>query len=286
MTILVALRVTGCKLVFFEDFIIQETKIDEWLRRRNRESIAEIDAYNLMTEDNAAFLSSINGDNTSDTPSSTGSPMLYDPETFGDFHYSVRNECDVEIAQYAKRHNAFAVITSDTDFLIFDGSYKFWSAKELRIMASRKNMEDKEIWTLEFDRDGLKNFLALSQHHLPIFATLLTNDFTREYFDQLIDFYKRLGPFRYRVENVAQYVRKVCSTPLSDLNIRRLTQLAFGKADAKIQSLIRQSLDSYSVDFAEPVLNDPLEQKLLHLNNDMYKYYMLHMGKFREGNYL
>lgn len=280
MTILEALNATGCKLVLFEDLIIQETKIDQWLRRRNKETTDEIAAYDLMTEDNAAFLSSIGADHTANsiTSSSILMPKLCDPGEFGDFHYSVKNECDAEIAQHAKRHNALAVITSDTDFLIYDGSYKCWSANEIQIMESSENTGENEVWTIEFNCNDLKRSLSLSQHHLPLFATLLTNDFTHEYFDQLIDFYKRLGSFKYRVENVARYVRNG-STSLSDLDIRRLTQHAFGKADAKIQSLIRQSIDSYNVDSMESIINDPLEQKLLHLENDMYKFYMLYMGK-------
>lgn len=232
-----------------------------------------------MIEDNKSFVSSIGADQTANASSATHLLLPNDPEAFGDFHYSVKNECDAEIAQYAKRHSAFAVITSDTDFLIFDGSYKRWSAKDIQIMDSLKSTEDTEIWTIEFNQSALKNCLSLSQHHLPLFATLLTNDFTRGYFDKLVGFYKSLGPFKYRVENVARYVRKVGSTPLSNLDIRRLTQHTFGKSDAKIQSLIRQSLDSYNIDLPAPILDDPLEEKLLYLNSDMYKYYMLHMGK-------
>lgn len=286
MFLLEALKDTGCKIVFFDDLIIQETKIDEWLRRRNDGPTLIKDFYDLMTNDNPSFMEKFCSSNNSSTLSSTLWILRHGAKMLGDFHCSVRRESDVEMAQYANRHNALAIITCDTDLMIFDGAYKYWSAEELRVMVSRENEEDTKVWTLEYDRDGLRNCLSLSQHHLPLLATLLTNDFTHGYFDQLIKFYKSLELYKFRkscrVENVARYVLKVGSTELSDLDIRRLTQHAFGKADAKIQRLISQSLNSYDIDFSEPIIGDPLEEKLL--DKYIYRYYMYHMGNSKKSH--
>ncbi|XP_055309991.1 uncharacterized protein LOC129573501 isoform X2 [Sitodiplosis mosellana] len=137
-----------------------------------------------------------------------------------------------------------------------------------------------QMRTIEFNRNGLATICSLSQHHLPLLATLLTNDFTHDYYDQLVNFYTSLGPMKFVVKNVARYVKKVGSAHLSDLDIRRLTQHAFGEADNKIQRLIRQSLDSYNIDFPPVIIEDPMELKLL--NTGMYELYMYYMGEIQD----
>lgn len=285
MIVLEALDSAGCELVFFDDLIVQEFKIDEWLRRRNQGPDRK-DFYDLMANDNPSFVEKIGSDDITHTLSTTLPRLRNGARRFGKFHYSVRNESDVEMVQYANRHNALAIITCDTDLMIFDGSYKYWFAEQLRVKALGENMEEMQVWIVEFDRDGMRHCLSLSQYHLPLLATLLTNDFTHEYFDQLISFYKSLESGKYRrscrVEDVARYVRKVGSTELSDLDTRRLTQHAFGKADTKIQTLIRQSLNFYNIECAEPIIiDDPLEEKFL--KHHMYRYYTYHMSNQRES---
>lgn len=43
---------------------------------------------------------------------------------YSEYHYSVNEECDLELAQYAHHHNALAVISNDTDFLIYEGRWQ------------------------------------------------------------------------------------------------------------------------------------------------------------------
>lgn len=269
---LTALKATGCSLVFFVDVNIQEDKIQEWLDRRNREFKIYKKLYLIIgLGELPIYLSQLK---ESSVLSTTLRAMAKMANTFGEVHYSFRHECDQETAQYATRHNALAVISSDTDFLIFDGPWKYWSANDLHFGPFN------QMRTIEFNRKGLAAVCALSQRHLPLLATLLTNDFTHGYYDQLSDFYNKLGPIKYRIPNVACYVKKVGSEKLTDLDIRRLTQHAFGKADDKIQRLIKRSLDSYNIDYPDVVIDDPIEQKLV--NTDMYEPYVYFMGAIQD----
>lgn len=270
--LLSALKATGASLVFFVDLNVQEGKIDEWLRRRNDEFKAFVELYGFIE---LGLTKEYLSDATEGCmPGSAFNAIIMISKTFGDVHYSFRYECDLEMAQYATRQNALAIISSDTDFLIFDGPWRYWSAKDLHIGSFN------QLRTIEFNRKGLQSVCSLSQHQLPLLATLLTNDYTHEYHDQLLNFYNSLGPMQYVVKNVARYVKKVGSVYMSDLDIRRLTQHVFGKSDDKIQRLIRQSLDSYNIDFVPLVVEYPLEQTLL--NTAMYEPYVYYMGSIQD----
>lgn len=269
---LTALKATGSSLVFFVDLNVQEDKIAEWLRRRNKEF--ELYKQLYFAIENGTLLDYTRSADISSVLGSTLRAMIMMAKEFGDVHYSFRHECDLETARYATRHNALAIISSDTDFLIFAGRWRYWSAKDLHIDTLN------QVKTIEFNRNGLAKICSLSQHQLPLLATLLTNDFTHDYFDRLRDFYNKLGPMKSVIENVASYVKRVGSAHLTDLDIRRLTQHVFGKADEKIQRLIRQSLNSYDLDYPDAVIDDPLEQKLL--NTDVYDTYIYFMGNIQD----
>ncbi|XP_031638346.1 uncharacterized protein LOC116350635 [Contarinia nasturtii] len=265
--ILSTLKDAGCSLVFFMDLNVQEGKIDEWLSRRNAEFQSNIILYDRI---GLLPLSELFDTDEGAVLGSTLNALKAIAKTYGEFHYSSRYECDLETAQYATQNNALAILSSDTDFLIFDGPWKNWSIHDLHFYRTN------EIRTIEFDRNGLAKVCSLSRYQLPLFATLLGNDFTKKYEDQLEKFYNSLGPFKYRIRNVAAYARKVGSEYLSDLDIRRLSQHVFGKADKKIQQVIRDSLDSYNIDIPSATIDDPLEEKLL--NTDMYEPYTYLMG--------
>lgn len=161
-----AFKTTGASLVFFSDLNIQEGKIDVWLNRRNTE-------FPRCTK----FYDSIRNGETLKTLKyrSALSSLFYGmaavAQTYAEFHLSIERECDLEIAQYASQNNAIAVISNDTDFLIFEGSWDLWS-QNVRINRSNR------LKTVEYNRHGITRKLSLSQKQLPVFATLLGNDFT------------------------------------------------------------------------------------------------------------
>lgn len=261
-TILNALTSTGASLVFFSDLNIQEGKLGEWMNRRDDEFRVYTEIYDSI-ERGITLEEITNRKNDRKSLSSTFYGMAAIAREYGQYNHSVRRECDLEIAHFAKHNNVLAVITNDTDFLIFDGDWKFWSSENICITESNR------LKTIEYNRNGLACMLSLARHQLPLFATLLVNDFTHSYFHKLNRFF---GPNRYRVRNVAKYVRKFGRLNITDLDLERIIFRVFGYNDEELQQVFRQSLDSYNIDFPPIQIDDALEQKLLHTN--MYRPYM------------
>lgn len=263
-----AFKATGAKLVFFSDLNIQVSKIEEWMNRRDDDFKRYAEIYDKI--DAGMTLQEIVAEPTDiKALSSTFYAMALIAENFGEFNYSVRHECDLEVAQYAKRHNAIAVITNDTDFLIFDGPWRFWSSQEILVTSTNR------LKTVEYNRNGIANVCSLSQYQLPLFATLVANDFTHVYYDQLSRFASKFGPLKFRIKNIARFVRQRAHRDLSDKDIRSIVHHVFGYSNDEIVDLIKESLDSYNVDFSTAVIDDALEEKLLHTN--MYRPYMGNM---------
>ncbi|XP_055306558.1 uncharacterized protein LOC129570859 [Sitodiplosis mosellana] len=264
-----ALKATGCLLVFFADLTLQDGKSDTWLSRRNEKFDLYTSLYELIdagvgVETIVATVQERKGLTTK----FHGMELV--AQTYGDFHHSIKYECDLEIAQYAKNHDVLAVMTNDTDFLIFDGPWKLWSSNDIEITAS------KQVKTVEYNRKALAKICSLSQRQLPILATLLGNDFTNEYYDQLNSFHRTLGPMRNKFKNVANYVRGFGSGQLSDAHITQIKQKIFGYGNDAKQQLIRQSIESYSTDFPVATVDDPIEKQLL--TTSMYRPYMTMMS--------
>lgn len=82
--------------------------------------------------------------------------------------YQSLAECDEEIADYAKRHGAFAILAQDTDFVILDaGGALYLSMQHLNLQT---------MTTRHYDCRALANHLGIHLSHLPLLATLMGND--------------------------------------------------------------------------------------------------------------
>ncbi|XP_031628378.1 constitutive coactivator of PPAR-gamma-like protein 1 [Contarinia nasturtii] len=263
-----AFQATGCELVFFSDLGIQEAKIDVWNGRRDQEFQTNVDLYNMI--EHGLPLSRIVAENDDKcTLKSLFYGMAQVARRYGEFHYSTKYECDLEIAQYAKQHNCLAVITNDTDFLIFDGAWKLWSPSDVRLTPANR------LTTVEYNRNSLANKCLLSQNQLPLFATLIGNDFTHGCYDQLGKFHGSLGPFRMKFQNVANFVRLVWRANLTDSDIQKIVVRVFGYADDEKNEMIKNSIKSYDTNFIPAAIDDPIEEKLQ--NTALYRIYMDNM---------
>lgn len=269
-----ALKATDCALVFFSDLNIQMGKIDEWLSRRNNEFEFYTNLYDSITDGKSLSTIVEMVGNRSITSGFYGMAAI--AHKYGEFFHSTKHEADLELAQYAKHHDAMAVISDDTDFLIFEGSWRLWSAQNIQITPTN------QLKTFEYNRNGIANTLSLSTHQLPLFATLMGNDFTKSYFNELSNFYKQIGGFRYKIQNVARFIRNMKqdkrSRCISDIHIRRIVQLMCGFANDEMEQLLKRSIDSYNTNFLPTVPSDPIEAKLLHTNREMYRPYMGNLG--------
>lgn len=255
-------KFSGCKLVFFTDCNMQDVKKNEWMRRQDE----NFHKYqNLYTEIGEYI--------TPNRLARIGCDMAlrsvcFEIERlasgFGEFRYSYKRESDVEIARYASENIAFAVISSDSDFLIFPGEWRLW-AGELYLDNSGS------IITKEYDRNALINLVSLPYGpKLSLFATLLGNDFTKRFSTLLT------AKFGYRSEskfNVANYVRNLNG----DLDLVRITQDVFGCTNRAIQNLFRQSIDFYDINSPIHIPIDPVADQLI--DKTIYPIYLMIMGK-------
>ncbi|XP_055310151.1 uncharacterized protein LOC129573546 [Sitodiplosis mosellana] len=262
----VALKNAGCSLVFIAPWYDADFDINKRLERLNGNFEKYVDIYDQIEDgielQNIVVAKDLNMEASKQLLAAVA-------KKYGDFHNVSKEQCHLEIVKYATHHNAMAILSSNTEFLIFDGSWKIWSTKDDEFQVNESN----EVTTTEYGPNCLINVFALAKHQLPLFATLIGNKITGEYYDKLCRFHYSLGSTTYRWQNVARYVRKVydSSKHLSDMDIRRLTQHVFGTADEPYQRLIRQSLDFYNLNYPEAIIDDPLEQKLV--NTDMYRTY-------------
>lgn len=272
-----ALKATGSTLVFFADLNVQTGKIEEWLSRRNNEFEFYTNLNNSIV--GGKSLSTIvaeheqKGEQRAITSGFYGMAVI--AHKYGEFLFSTQHEADLELAQYAKQHDAMAVISDDTDFLIFDGPWWLWSAQHIQITSA------KQLKTLLYDPHGIENTLSLLPHHLPLFATLIGNDFTKTLYHELNNFYNQIGGARNRFRNVARYIHQmknqnVYSQYILSENIRRIVELMCGRANAEMIELIKSSINSYNTDFLPTIPSDPIETKLL--NTNMYRPYMGNRG--------
>ena len=166
-----SLKDAGAELVFFEDGAVQETKNEEWCKRQDSKykntmvHIKEIDCLERL-EKVIQF-----SENKASPEIPRISTFLYAleicAETLGKLVRSVTVECDLEMAEYATKNDALAVLTDDTDFLIFPGNWFHWSVNEIN---------ETEMTTKKYDRKKLRMMLTLKDHQMPILATLAGND--------------------------------------------------------------------------------------------------------------
>lgn len=215
---------------------VQEVKYNTWCERRNKSfkmmmNILD-DVYNNVNTQELLkrYIRKI--------PHSTNiSPLMTACARFGDFHKSFNNECDLEIAHYATKNNALAVIAEDTDFLIFEGEWKYWSSKSLNHIS---------LTTLEYNKVALRSCLGLSARQMPLFATLGGNDIFQ--FHTLKHFHYKCGPVNMRFLSMAQYVRSTRNYPgnLNNEDINQISYDMFGRVNRKTNDLIIQSLESYN----------------------------------------
>lgn len=234
-----AFKATGCALTFFSDLTIQNGKTDTWLSRRNEKFDFYISLYELINA-GVCVDTIIATVQEKKGLTSTFHAMEAIAETYGEFHRAVKHECDLELAQYAKHENVLAVITNDTDFLIFDGTWRLWSSNDIQFTTAN------QLKTTEFNRNGIKNLCSVTQRQLPLLATLIGNDFTHKYNDRLYSFQRSLGPMRNKFSNIARFVREFGDGQLSSGNIKKIAARVFGGVENKNVSSVCGSYVGYS----------------------------------------
>lgn len=251
------LKVNGAELIFFCDLSVQNTKVDVWLSRRKGEYNEMMKVFDQINQGIPLqkIVDSRHPNDTLKTMTAMNS-LTTVARKYGEFQFSTEHECDLELAQFARDKKALAVIANDTDFLIFEGNWFNWSAKDIDL---------NNLTTVEYSRDALYEQLALSHQQMALWATLMGNDYTGKFYDNLSAFHRSLGNFRYKFKNVANYVRRLEQLPrnLSPATIANISRKVFGDQDSvETRQAIVDGIKSYNLDFVKNELTDPLLRRL------------------------
>lgn len=244
--ILTALKSTGADLVFFSDLNTTESKMEKWMDSQDQQFLRYVDFYKSieLCENFKEVLFHIR---EIKPPNSTFYDLAVLAQKYGEIHYSVEHENDFDLAQYATNHGALAIISNDTDFLIFDGSWQLWSSD---------GMVEHSFTVTQYARKGILKLLNLSREHMPLFATVKGNDFTKEIFP----------PTKRTFLEAADFVRDVdLAADIKDI---------FPECNGFALKLIQNSLDTYNIKVKPPPVEDSIEQKLFESKNKMYRFYM------------
>lgn len=256
-------RELGCRLVFFSDYNIQNGKKAEWLRRRNLEFRKCIELYDWIGDEKTPVEMCSMPKKYRLALKSLCYEMELIATVFGEMNYTIKHECDLEILRYAKEYDVMAIVSCDTDFLMFDGSWRLWSSDDIKIRSNH-------LVTLEYNKNAVEKICALTKNQLPLLATLVGNDFTKAYSNSLKSFHRTLGEPKDKVKNVARFIRSLDRNELTNTHIAEI----FGDASNETRMLVKQSLASYEIDDDDsPTLaTDPIATKLFGTPN--YPAYM------------
>ena len=131
-------------------------------------------------------------------------------EKYGTLKTAMDRECDAEMAQFACRNSrVLAILSDDTDFLIFSGNWKYFSLQEL---------DHETLKTKEYSRKALRYYLNLNDQELVLLSTLNGNDVIR--FDDISYFHKSLRIRNHfdpalRFPALARYIKyhQLCQIP-------------------------------------------------------------------------
>ncbi|XP_055642233.1 uncharacterized protein LOC129779021 [Toxorhynchites rutilus septentrionalis] len=232
----------GAKLVFFYDGPVQDMKYDTWLKRQG-------DKYNQLIEiidsvDKGLDLKSLIKLYGRNIPAQTNYPLRQVARKHGIFITSIAKECDQELASYASRVQALALLSNDTDFMIYKGFWRYWSSKSINF---------ETLSTMEYNRLALVRHLGLKFNQMPLFATLAGNDVIQ--YDEVHHFHRRLGRHREKFYNLARFVQQH-SERRTEHELWNILREVFGRAsNKKLMQRFRESLNFYTLEKNHPQLN-------------------------------
>ncbi|XP_064098859.1 constitutive coactivator of peroxisome proliferator-activated receptor gamma-like [Macrobrachium nipponense] len=171
-----SLKQHGIKLVFFFDGNTPERKRETWTHRR-LENLKDVTNYFNMVKANKElehgkhfFLP---------TGLAAFTPLIV-KDILGCQVYTCLDECDKAVAEYAKKHGAMGILGQDSDYIIYNTSYYYFSINHL-------NLETLD--TIMYDRNALARMLRITVDQLPVLSCLIGNDVIHQ--EQLIMFHQQ-----------------------------------------------------------------------------------------------
>lgn len=228
-------RLSEAELIFFMDGFVRDAKRDTWMKRQHKKYLDSLKIMDLVY--GRVPLSNIRHQNFY---INTAINVIEEAcKKFGKLHYTVEFECDQEIARFAfTNKRVLGIFSTDTDFMIFRGNWRYFSTKDLQLDTLR---------TKEFDRKALRDHLRLKAAELPIFAMLAGNDFLPE--EDLRAFHNRISPQRKsKFVQIAKFVRRACAEKESfEMLLKFISKEVFGNTKEKQILRLKASIGFYDV---------------------------------------
>lgn len=255
--LLSTLKAAGAKLVFFSYLNAMPDNLDQWLQQRDESFKSKVQLYDLIRSGHSisAIISAID---KRQNLSSASLGMRLIAQKYGEFQYTVDSDCDLELARYAKENDAFAVVTDDSDFLIFEGKFRFWKAADFGFNCVQRD----QITATQYDRNGVCDSCGLDPHQKPLFATLLGNGTIDSRI--LYAFHKTLGPPRNKVRNVAKYVIRVQGDqPILNNELKVIARNVFQSDSEQHIDLVKKGINSYNLNYTKAQSNDEMAERLI-----------------------
>lgn len=260
----------GAKLVFFCDGQLQQSRIDVWCDRKDREyndvlaTLSNIDAGRYRCSDKYCHRGSKYFVNS----------LLEIAKLYGTVIVASERDCDSITAQYATTHGALAIVASDSDYLIYEGNWQHWHVN---------SMDMVRCTVKRFNRDALMENLDLTRDQMKVFATVAGNDYTS---GMRINIFGNESQF----QKYAEFCRTL--TPTED-DYREIAEYILDGREARPDSIeiIKNSIESYGIDFELATDTDKLElyvreNVLMHaiLNDGIFQYHVSYVDFSHTNN--
>lgn len=191
---------------------------------------------------------------------------------YGEMHFNyVRH--NQEIARYANEHkdDVLAIISGDTDFLVFDGSFEYWPA----IQINMREMMGKRIC-----RKIVWDELQVTPQQLAMVGAVGGSVYLPHYIEPMKQFYERIehvGSAFSKIIDLAAYVRKIPQTLLKDgqsvkFDLDYVAKDVFGDNYTEGElNAIENGLVIYNLKFRIPTVTDPMLRTLMRFDRVLYK---------------
>lgn len=159
-------------LVFYSDGAVVPTKYDTWIERQDEKYPKLLQVIDLIYSE-VPVAEIVNRFENHDLPRINNNSRIIKrlAKSYGTLLTAITTECDAEIAKYAfENPSVIAVLSDDSDFLIFRGEWRYLSVRELILDT---------LVTKEFSRTALRKYLRLNDSQLMILATIAGNDIVK-----------------------------------------------------------------------------------------------------------
>lgn len=214
------LKESGAILVFFCDGQLQSTKVNKWCAKRektwnviNGNSFNRRDKYLKGREYSCHILFE-------------SLIEIIKSNKLGHIYTSTDVECDRAVVKYAHANGAFAVISADTDFFIFEQEYEFWDLSTLHL---------RKRTITSVDRTKLKEFMNLSSDQMKVLATVVGNDFTKPF-----------SKYNIQINSILNFCQNINIDAIDTIH-KEMVRLGFELGKNKGMEIIHDSLDFYDI---------------------------------------